>query len=72
MLAKPSPSVSTAMDAQAMGVGKMRRASIIPVAKDTGVVTKRLISGLDAAAFRVIVENTGTLIPLVLASSENT
>jgi len=71
MLAKPSPSVSTAMDAQAMFGGKIRSASIIPTAKDIGAVIKWLIWRLDTAAFRVIVENNGTLIPLVLASSDN-
>jgi len=41
------------------------------MAKDIGAVTKCLISGLDAATFRVTVENTGKLISLVLASSDN-
>ena len=68
--AKPSPSVTTAMDAYAMLVGKMRSVRSMPVAKDIGAVTKWLISGLDAAAFRVIVENTGTFVPFVLAISD--
>ena len=71
MVAKPSPSVRTAMDTQAILVGKIRSVRIIPIAKDIGAVTKSFILELDAA-FRVIVENTGTLIPLVLASSETT
>lgn len=53
-----------------MLVGKMRSVRSMPVAKDIGAVTKWLISGLGAAAFRVIVENAGTLIPLFLASSD--
>ncbi len=40
------------------------------MAKDIGAVTKWLISGLDTAAFRVIVENTGKFVPLVLAISD--
>ena len=52
-----------------MWVGKMRSEMIIPVAKVIGAVTKWLIFGFDAAAFRVIVENIGTFMPLVLASS---
>ena len=52
-----------------MWVGKMRSEMIIPAAKVIGAVTKWLIFGFGAAAFRVIVENTGTFVPLVLASS---
>jgi len=40
------------------------------MAKDIGPVTKWSISGLGVAAFRVIVENTGTLVPLILAVSD--
>ncbi len=69
MVAKPSPSVRTAMHVQAILVGKIRSVRSIPKAKDIGAVTKLLIFDLDAA-FRVIVENIGMLIPLVLASSD--
>jgi len=48
----------------------MRSVRSMPVAKDIGAVTKWSISGLGVAAFRVIVENTGTFVPLVLAISD--
>ena len=70
-VANPSPSVRMAMDAQAILVGKIRSVRIIPIAKDIGAVIKSLILEWDVA-FRVIVENIGMLIPLVLASSEIT
>ena len=54
-----------------MWVGKKRSEMIIPVAKVMGAVTKLLIFGFGAAAFRVTVENIGTNTPLVLASSAN-
>jgi len=53
-----------------MWVGKMKSVRSMPVVKDIGAVTKWLLWGLDAAAFRVIVENTGKFVPLVLAISD--
>ena len=48
----------------------MRSVRVIPKAKNIGAVTIWLLSRLDAAAFRVIFENTGKFVPFTLVSSD--
>ena len=70
MLAKLSPSVSTAMDVKAIEGGKKRSERVIPKVNAIGAVAKYSISKIDFAAFRVTVENTGKFIPWFLMTSD--